>query len=366
MWDGLDTATRIKSALAVLLAFAILAGGGIFVTVKIKEAWHDYRTQEDYIGEGESPVQVDIPKGATLTQISDILVEEDIVRSAKTFDQVAASEPRANQIQAGRYNLKTKLPARKALDMLLDTNNLVMAKVTLREGDRNSEIVAQLAKPQPDGLGIKTEDLNAALADPAKIGLPAYANGNPEGYLFPDTYQFPDGATAQQVLTRLVEQYTSTASSVRLEPRAKELGRQPGEIVTIASIVELESGKPDDNAKVARVIYNRLEKGMPLGMDSTIHYIVGTNGKVTTTDEERRIDDPYNTYLNKGLPPGPIGNPSKAALTAALSPASGDWLYFVTVNLDTGETKFAATMEEHEKNVDEFQKWCQSSGKGRC
>ena len=168
---------RCRSAFAVIISFAVLLAGGIFVAVKAKNAWDDYRQQDDYIGTGAEAVVVDIPQGATLSQISDILVAKDVVRSAKVFDQICATEPeKAQHIQAGRYNLKTHLPAMDALTMLLDPKNMVTNKFMIIEGRRVSTIEAAMIKPLAEGgLGMKAEDISAALAAGDKLGLPAYA-----------------------------------------------------------------------------------------------------------------------------------------------------------------------------------------------
>ena len=134
------------------------------------------------------------------------------------------------------------------------------------------------------------------------------------------------------------------------------------ETLIIASIVEGEVSGDADRGKVARVVLNRLEPGPPsyglLQMDSTVHYAEQQRGKAGTTDEQRASDSPYNTYVQPGLPPGPIGNPGAASIEAAADPAEGDWYFFVTVDPDTGETKFATTLDEHNQNVQEFQAWC--------
>jgi UPF0755 protein len=137
----------------------------------------------------------------------------------------------------------------------------------------------------------------------------------------------------------------------------------PQEVVTVASIVQSEARNASDFPKVARVIYNRLDRGMPLQMDSTVHYAVGKSGQLTTTDEDRASSSPYNTYRFPGLPPGPIASPGDAALKAALHPADGDWIYFVTVNPDTGETKFAVTNAQHQRNVAQLREFCRQSPK---
>ena len=165
-------------------------------------------------------------------------------------------------------------------------------------------------------------------------------------------------------MRQMVSQYKSVSRDIGLESSAKELKLSPHEVVTVASIVEREVNKDQYRAKVAQVLYNRLDKGMKLGLDSTVIYAekLTTN---TTTPKDRRSRSRYNTYRYKGLPPGPIAAPGKAALQAAANPEKGKWLYFVTVDFDTGETKFARTEAGFLKIQKEFQTWCQSNP-GRC
>ncbi|AQP47148.1 hypothetical protein BW730_06085 [Tessaracoccus aquimaris] len=166
-------------------------------------------------------------------------------------------------------------------------------------------------------------------------------------------------------MTTQLKQYGNIAGKLDLVNRAKELGITPMQAVTTASIIAAEVPDKDDQPMVAAVIYNRIKKGMMLQMDSTVHYAVGKSGKVTTTAEDRANPSPYNTYVHTGFPPGPISNPGETALAAALQPAATDALFFVTVNPSTGDTRFAATEEEHQANVKLFQQWC-SENKGSC
>jgi UPF0755 protein len=162
----------------------------------------------------------------------------------------------------------------------------------------------------------------------------------------------------------MVGQYKSVTREIEFEAAAKKLKRSPYEVLIVASIIEREVNKEEYRAKVARVLYNRLDKGMKLSLDSTVIYAedLKTN---TTTKEDRASKSKYNTYRRKGLPPGPISAPGKAALEAAANPDKGKWQYFVTVNFDTGETKFAENQADFEKIRLEFQTWCQSHP-GRC
>jgi peptidoglycan lytic transglycosylase G len=200
---------------------------------------------------------------------------------------------------------------------------------------------------------------------PQTLKLPAYAKNNPEGFLYPGTYDIPKNATADAILRLMTAQYAKTAAELKLPETAQRKQLDPYQAVIVASIIGAETNRPQDYAKVARVIYNRLQAGKKLQMDSTVHYVVGRDGGVFTSEEQRKKDSPYNTYMYDGLPPTPINSPTKDTLRAALNPAQGSWLYFTLVNLDTGETLFASTGDEHQANVKKLQAWCQAH-KGRC
>ncbi|MDO5681565.1 MAG: endolytic transglycosylase MltG, partial [Propionibacteriaceae bacterium] len=352
------------SLAAVVLSFVILIGGGLFAYNKIGSAVTGLFLAEDYPGPGNEDVEVEIPQGSTIDEIGSILQDADVVASSDAFSRAATEVPNANQLQAGTYTLKTKMRARDAIQAMLDAGVKGGKRFLIREGLRIGEQVAALAE-QTD---IPVEKYEEALKNPAGYGLPAWADGNPEGYLFPDTYEM-SGSDPNAALKQMTANFMRKANDVQLEARANDLGRTPAELVVIASIIEAEVRRPDDRAKVARVIYNRLDSSpsMPLQMDSTVHYAVNhpRTGGVTTSDADRANPSPYNTYKHAGLPPGPIGAPGKSALEAASHPADGKWKYFVTINMDTGETAFAETLNEHNANVRKFQQWCQNN-RGKC
>lgn len=366
--DRSEVFRRVRSGLAVLLALAVLVGGGWFAATKGYEKYLDWRQTDDYIGAGKDDIQITIPAGASLTEMGSILVKADVVRSSKAFKNAAAKEPKSTTIQPGTYKLKTHLPASSAIAMLIDpAHNKVVKRVVVREGIRVSAAVKVLAK----GTGLTEDQFNAALKDPSKLGLPAYAANNPEGFLFPDSYEVADTPDALTVLKGMTAEYAQVTASMNLESRATALGLTPLQVLTVASLIEAEVNRAEDRPKVARAIYNRLEgktesgQVMKLQLDSTVIYANNLDGKLTTTNEQRALKSPYNTYVVDGLPPGPINAPGKASIEAALNPAEGDWTYWVVVNPDTGETKFGSTLAEHEKNVAEFQAWCQAN-KGKC
>lgn len=356
-----DKARRLKSAFAVILSLAVLLGGGWFVVQQVNQAWYDFRTVEDYIGDGEGQIEVTIPRGASLGAIGTLLTEKGVIKTSRAFDKAVTKEPNAQKIQAGRYNLRLKLPADKALSMLLDTKNMIRVQMTIQEGLMLKQQVQIMAKAS----GLPEQAFYTAMTKPDTLGLPAWANKKAEGFLFPETYELPQNPTALQVIQLTTAQFKKVSDNMNFAGRAADLKLSPQQALTLASIIEAEVHQAEYQPKVARVIYNRLAKGMMLQMDSTVHYAVGKTGGVTTTDADRNSPSPYNTYKHKGLPPGPIGSPGEKAMEAALSPEAGNWMYFVTVDLDSGETLFADTYEEHQKNVQRFQQWCRDHS-GRC
>ncbi|WP_019069357.1 endolytic transglycosylase MltG [Streptomyces hokutonensis] len=185
----------------------------------------------------------------------------------------------------------------------------------------------------------------------AGLKLPNDAEGNPEGYLFPATYPLKEKATPESLLSFMVNIANRKFNGAPVAAGAQRNAMNVYQAVTIASIVQAEAASKADMGKVARVIFNRLERGMPLQMDSTVNYALNRTTLRTTTSDTR-IDSPYNSYQRMGLPPTPIDNPGEDAMRAAINPPPGDWLYFVTVK--PGDTRFAATYEEHQRNVAEF------------
>ncbi|MGI5452640.1 endolytic transglycosylase MltG [Streptomyces sp. CA-249302] len=188
----------------------------------------------------------------------------------------------------------------------------------------------------------------------AGLKLPNDADGNPEGYLFPATYPLERNgkkATPESLLAYMVDTADKKFNGAPTAAGAQRNAMNVYQAVTIASIVQAEAASKADMGKVARVIFNRLERGMPLQMDSTINYALN-RATLKTTGDDTRIDSPYNSYQRMGLPPTPIDNPGEDAMRAAISPTPGDWLYFVTVK--PGDTRFTADFAEHQRNVAEF------------
>lgn len=351
-----------KSTFAVLLALAVLVGGGYFVYTKSKGLLAGFGETPDYTGAGKTPLTVQIPKGTSVSGIGEILFEKTVIKSTDAWTDATARSSDVTKIQAGSYRMKTELPAKEALAILLNpSGSRIRSQVTVREGLTLDQQVADLVK----NTKISKKGFTSALDNPKAIGLPAYAKNRPEGFLYPQTYETTDQTTATTLLKQMTTEYASVTKSIDFTTRAEDHDMTPYNALIIASIVEREAGRDSDRAKVARVLYNRLDDGMRLQLDSTVAYANKNFKTVTTTDAERKNPSPYNTYQHDGLPPGPISAPGKASLEAAVNPADGDWLFFVTVNLETGETKFATTAAEHKTYVAEFQAWCQANpGKG--
>ncbi|MGW2252654.1 endolytic transglycosylase MltG [Kitasatospora sp. NPDC001660] len=301
----------------------------------------------DYAGQGTGNVQVSVPEGAGLSQIASALVRNGVVASSLAFTRAArGSEAAAGRIQPGTYTLKLKMSAAAALAVLVDPANA--NGLTIPEGWRGSQVFAAIDRKLnlPAGTTQRTAQGRAA-----ELGLPDFANGSPEGYLFPATYSVTDGTTAIDLLKQMVDRAGKEFTRDDANVVAQTLGQSLYGLVTVASMVQGEADNAGDMSKVARVIYNRLAKNMPLQLDSTINYALGRS-TLNTTVTDTRLDSPYNTYLRAGLPPSPISNPGRQAIMAALDPAPGDWLYFVTVK--PGDTRFTDSFDVHQHNVAEF------------
>lgn len=353
----------LGGCLTVLVVLALLAGGlYIGMTKGISYVKDQFADPEDYPGPGTGSVTVEVVSGDTASDIGRTLKKQDVVASVDAFTNAAnARADEAAGIQVGFYEMKKQMKASDALDILVNPDNLLQASVTIPEGLRVVDIVDILAKK----TDFKKAAWEKALKNTKALGLPAYAEGNPEGYLFPATYTVKPTDKPIDVLKAMVDRWRQAADDAGLEKAADKLGYTPAELMTIASLVEAEA-RGDDMPKVARVIYNRLEtEGEPtngkLEIDATVNYALGRNLGVALSEEDLAVDSPYNTRLNPGLPPGPIESPGDEAIAAAANPADGPWFFYVTVNLRTGETKFAESYDEFLKYKAELQDYCETS-----
>jgi len=343
-----------RRGLVLLVTMALLAAAA-YVGLSVVRPMFSGSTN-DYAGPGTDPVTFTVNSGDTGRTMGANLEKAGVVKTAKSFVDAFSAEPKSAAIQPGDYALKKEMKAVDVLAVLVDPKNRQVPKVTIREGLWATEIYAALAK----ATGKPISDYEAAAKDAASLGLPADAKGNLEGYLFPATYEFSSKNSAAEQLRTMVAKAVSELAKLGVT------AQQAPRVLTIASIVEAEASRADDRPKVARVIENRLTAGMRLQLDSTVSYGVKRRA-ITTTDAERADPNTWNTYLVDGLPSGPISNPGVAAIQAALNPAAGTWLFFVAVNPEFGETKFTASQAEHDRNVAEFQAWCQKpENQGKC
>lgn len=347
---------RGRSWVAILLSLGVLVAIGLGVRFAIQNI-PDFGGPADYVGEGTDPVEVKVEDGQTLTEIGRTLKEVGVVASVDAWLDASAKEPEAKKIGPGLYDMRKEMSAAAAVDRMIDPQARLTDKLLLREGLRFTESIETISA----ATGISKNKLVAA-SEGGKIGLPRYAEDNAEGFLFPATYELEKGESATEILTRLVDRWEAAATSLNLEAEAKENGVTAYEAMIIASLVQAE-GRPEDFDKVARVIYNRLDPetwggtyGL-LQLDATINYALGKSEINLTTEELQNTDSPFNTYTNPGLPPTPINSPGEAAIEAALNPADGDWLYYVTVNPDSGETKFTNNYDEFLGYKAELSEW---------
>ncbi|KRE82768.1 endolytic transglycosylase MltG [Arthrobacter sp. Soil764] len=310
----------------------------------------------DFPGPGTGEVQVTVESGEGTRSVATDLENKRVVANADTFMQ--AFHASGATLAPGDYIFKTEMKNADAVNVLAGKDRTKVIYFALSAGLRISESLQSIS----EGSGISVQQLQALSNQPAQFGLPANAK-NLEGYLAPGEYRFPLGTQAKDILQALVKATTDELVSQGITDPAKQY-----QAVIVASIVQAEGGQAD-YGDVAGAIYNRLkpndQTGGFLQVDSAVTYGLGTRSFNFTDEQRQDKSNPYNTYANPGLPPGPIGSPGKTAIDAAARPKSNDYLYWVTINLDTKETKFAKTLAEHNAYVEQYNAWCQANA-GRC
>ncbi|WNM25767.1 endolytic transglycosylase MltG [Demequina capsici] len=345
-------ATRRKWTLvASAVALVVLALGSSVAYSFVKSLSPSESAVADYTGAGSGSIQVVVEAGDTGADIAQTLYDAGVIASTEAFIVAWNQNPDSSSISAGYYFMQREMQASLALDQLLNPDYRDVRTLTVIEGKTLDTYYQKIA----DLTEYSLDDVKAAAADSAAIGLPAEANGNLEGWLFPSTYTFNPGVTPTDVLSKMVSTTVEVLDRNGVAPEDYE------RILTVASLVEREAGTDEDRPMIAGVIYNRLAIDMPLQLDSTVHYFAPSDS-VFTSDADRAIDNPYNTYLYTGLPPGPIAAPGEASIQAAVNPTQHDYLYFVTVNLTTKETRYAVTYADHLKNVQLLQDWYAANG----
>ncbi|WP_447925288.1 endolytic transglycosylase MltG [Georgenia muralis] len=350
---------RRRTLLVLAVVVAVVAALALWAYPTVRDAVSDRPSAaaEDFPGPGSGEVQVVIPAGASGAEMGSVLEEAGVVASQRAFVDAFGENVNAGRIQPGTYTLMNEMAASDAVAALLDPASRAEVTITVPEGFHAAQVYERIANV----ADIPLEEVQAAAEDTEAIGLPAEADGNPEGWYAAATYSFEPADDAATMLSTMVAQTVSRLDALDVPADQRQA------VLTKASIVEREVNLPEYYGQVARVIENRLtdddDVNGRLQMDSTVLYGVGKVGGVPT-QADLDDDNPYNTYLNPGLPPTPIGAPGEAVLDAVINAPEGDWLYFATVNLDTGETKFAATLDEHNANVAELRAWLAENPQG--
>lgn len=339
--------------IAGIVIVAVVVAGGVsayaFAAPKIQQivaAVSGSSEPDDYTGTGKAKVTITIKQGDIGEDVAATLQRSGVVKDSKVFYKLLLASPDI-QFQPGSYSLKKQMSSKSALAALQDDKNRVQASIVIPEGTALADIEAGMVSK----AGLTKTEVAKAAKDLSAYDLPSGVT-TLEGWLFPATYPINPGWTAEQYFASMVDTMKEHLAAAGVKQADQE------HVIVFASLVQKEAGLAADYPKVARVFQNRLDIGMRLQSDATVAYGTGNTHRVTTTDAEREdASNPYNTYEHEGLPPAPISNPGDIAIKAVTNQASGKWLYFVTVDLETGETVFSDTFAEHEQAVAKFQAW---------
>jgi UPF0755 protein len=251
------------------------------------------------------------------------------------------------------YLLHHHMSAALAVSYLLSAAHRLKDQVTIIEGMRASKI-AQILSHE---TGIPVSQFTQLIDHPSQLGLPSWASGakTAEGFLFPDTYSLLPKESALQILRTMVSEFNTQVNGINIVSESHKVYTDPWHVLIVASMVQAEAGSVSNFGPIARVVWNRLQRTMPLEFDSTVFYAMGTYGTALTAAQEK-FKSPYNTYAHTGLPPGPIGNPGIAAIEATLHPPKGDWLYFIT------DTRHKPYITHFTASLAQLQAWQQQFG----
>ncbi|GIU80984.1 MAG: endolytic transglycosylase MltG [Acidobacteria bacterium] len=339
----------VKLASILLLLFLILAGlFGLWVYKELNRPhFHDKSNQF-----------IQIPKGSSSAEVVKILTDEQILSSPYPTLIYLRFFTDASKIKAGDYQFDSPITPLQVIQEL-EKGQERFVKLTIPEGWTRFDIAKRLAEKLPTNPPMSEKEILALMNDTSLIKDFDPLATNLEGYLYPSTYHLPPNATPQEAIKIMVEQFRKVWQPEWTE-KARQLGRTPREIVIIASLVETETKLEEEKPLVASVIYNRLRKGIPLGIDQTVVYIAKMEGRwdkhINVSDLES--NSPYNTRKFPGLPPGPIASPSKSSIEAALNPAETDYLYYVlNVQKNDGSHNFHVSAETFEKDKQIYQQW---------
>ncbi|MGO5068596.1 endolytic transglycosylase MltG [Bifidobacterium catenulatum] len=338
---------RLYITIIAALVVVILIGVGGFSGVRALKRWkaaNEANSQsqiEDYTGPGDREVTFTVESGQGAAEIAENLVKAKIVKSAAAFTSAVSGA--AATLYPGSYALKTHMKASDVVKILSDQSQ-AGGFAEIRAGERVSDIIANAAQAS----GIDVSEFQAIIDGGGSGILPEEAGGKFEGWLEPGSYN-AQNKSAEDIIKSMVD-----ARIAKLDDLGVPIGSERERILIIASIAESEVGSDKYYGQVARVILNRIDSDMALGMDTTVAYGLGISASRLTDDQLNDDSNPYNTRIHKGLTPTPISNPGDDAIKASINPPEGKWMYFVTTNLQTGETKFVETEDEFWKIRDEY------------
>ena len=305
-----------------------------------------------YNKNSKKDILVEIPNGATLTKVSSILEENKLIKNKVLFKVVSKFKEDNNGVKAGKYLLSQKYSNSEILDVLISGKTYNDGiEITIPEGSTYKEVIKYLTNKKIGKAEVYEELINnpKEFYDKYKF-LDEKDITTLEGFLYPDTYYFEKDMSEKDVISAMLKRF-SEVYTPELKEKQKKMGLTLQQVINMASIIEKEAVKDVDRPKIAGVFYNRLEIGMPLQSDATIQYIFDERKHIVSYSD-LKIDSPYNSYLNKGLPPTPIANPGIKSIEAALEPEDNDYLYFVaTVD---GGNNYSKTYDEHLKYVKEY------------
>lgn len=325
--------------ISIVLLLVAAVGAGLWVTRRVSEPFAAFSGEQF----------VEIPPGESTIGIGRRLIAAGVIRDEMTFRLAVRWHGRGRSLKAGEYRFTEPASPAAVIDRLAK-GDVYLLTLTFPEGLTAEEMGQLFAQ---SGLGT-AKAFVAAARNPAPIKAIDPEADTLEGYLFPDTYSLPRQIEAEALVGRMVRRFT-TVFDDDLRARAKASGLSVRQIMAIAALVEKETARGDERPLVAAVYRNRLRIGMPMQADPTVIYALKRagrwNGNIRKSDLD--FDSPYNTYRYPGLPPGPIASPGRAAIEATISPAKVDYLYFVSRN--DGSHAFAATLPEHNRNVQEWQ-----------
>lgn len=333
-----------------LLGIMLLGAGSVALYV-----WNGLRPTAS-----GDPIRIEVKSGTSPFELAEQLEKDGIIRSAFIFKYYLKLKDEGNRFQAGNYDMTPGMELDAVIAKLNagDTVKAETVKFTIPEGFTAVQIAAKLgtegAASQDELMKLidenrAWEDVDSVLQIPADSGELHHL----EGYLFPETYELKKGATAEEIIRRMLAETDRKLNSLpELDEKLETLGLTLHQLLTIASLIEREVVVDEERPIVASVIYNRIKEGMPLQIDATIQYLLDKQ-KERLMEKDLEVESPYNTYLNKGLPPGPIASPSLKSIQAALNPDTTDYLYYVTKKDGSQTHLFAKTYKEHLRNIDE-------------